>query len=95
MNHKSNNAMNQPSSSRFPTNDCYIYERYKTFLLNNVSFMALVSFQVNFIWASHRDLKNETEKQNIYNNILCILALNATKEAIRLGGGIEKINLVK
>ena len=47
MNHKINNAINQPSSSRFPTNDCYIYEWYKTFLLNNVSFMVLVNFQVN------------------------------------------------
>ena len=65
-----NNAMNQPSSSRFPTNNCYIYEWYKTFLLNNVSFMALVSFQVNFIRAAHRDSKNEIEKHNIYNNIL-------------------------
>ena len=70
MNREINNAMNQPSSSRFPTNDCYIYERYKTFLLNNVSFMALVSFQVNFIRAAHRDSKNEIEKHNIYNNIL-------------------------
>ena len=70
MNHEINNAMNQPSSSRFPTNDCYIYERYKTFLLNNVSFMALVSFQVNFTRATHHDLKNEIEKHNIYNNIL-------------------------
>ena len=59
--------MNQPSPSRFPTNDCYIYERYKTFLLNNVSFMALVSFQVNFIRAVHQDSKNEIEKHNIYN----------------------------
>ena len=32
--------------------------------------MVLVSFQVNFIWAAHRDLENEIEKQNIYNNIL-------------------------
>ena len=40
--------MNQPSSSRFTTNDCYICKRYKTFLLNNVSFIALVSVQVNF-----------------------------------------------
>ena len=70
MNHKINNAINQPSSSRFPTNDCYIYEWYKTFLLNNVSFMALVSFQVNFIRAAYRDSKSETEKHNIYNNIL-------------------------
>ena len=62
--------MNQPSSSRFPTNDCYIYEWYETFLLNNVSFMALVSLQVNFTRATHRDLKNEIEKHNIYNNIL-------------------------
>ena len=44
-----------------------IYERYKTFLLNNVSFMALVSFQVNFIRAVHQDSKNEIEKHNIYN----------------------------
>ena len=135
--------MNQPSSSRFPTNDCYIYERYKTFLLNNVSFMALVSFQINFIRAAHRDSKNEIEKQylqqhslteegsiatfyckvnivnktasppwdnkfinsyfiyfrgvlpssenwGLYHNypwLVCILALNATREAIRLGGG--------
>ena len=70
MNREINNAMNQPSSSRFPTNDCDIYERYKTFLLNNVSFMVLVSFQVNFIRAAHRDSKNEIEKHNIYNNIL-------------------------
>ena len=62
--------MNQPSSSRFPTNDCYIYARYKTFLLSNVSFMALVSFQVNFIQAAHQDSKNEIEKHNIYINIL-------------------------
>ena len=62
--------MNQPSSSKFPTNNCYVYERYKTFSLNNVSFMALVSFQVNFIRAAHRDSKNEIEKHNIYNNIL-------------------------
>ena len=70
MNHEINNAINQPSSSRFPTNNCYIYEWYKTFLLNNVSFMALGSFKVNFIQAAHRDLKNEIEKHNIYNNIL-------------------------
>ena len=44
-----------------------IYEQYKTFLLNNVSFMALVSFQVNFIRAVHQDSKNEIEKHNIYN----------------------------
>ena len=62
--------MNQPSSSRFPTNDCYIYEQYKTFLLNNVSFMALVSSQVNFIGGGHHVSKNEIEKHNIYNNIL-------------------------
>ena len=61
--------MNQPSSSRFPTNDCYIYERYKTFLINNVSLMALVSFQVTFIRAAHRD-SNEIEEHNIYINIL-------------------------
>ena len=65
-----NNAMNQPSSSRFPTNNCYIYEQYKMFLLNNVSFMAVVSFQFNFIGAAHRDSKNEIEKHNTYNNIL-------------------------
>ena len=65
-----NNAMNQPSSSRFPTNDYYIYEWYKMFLLNNVSFIALVSFQVNFIGAAHCNSKNEKEKHNIYNNIL-------------------------
>ena len=70
MNHEINNAINQPSSSRFPTNNCYIYEWYKTFLLNNVSFMALGSFKVNFIQAAHHDLKNEIEKHNIYNNIL-------------------------
>ena len=70
MNREINNAMNQPSSSRFPTNDCYIYERYKTFLLNSVSVMFLVSFQVNFIRAAHRDSKNEIEKHNIDNNIL-------------------------
>ena len=46
MNHEINNAMNQPSSSRFTTNDCDIYERYKTLLLNNVSFIALVSFKL-------------------------------------------------
>ena len=51
--------MNKPPSS-FPTNDCYIYERYKTFLLNNVSFMALVSFQVNFIRAAHRSYSIDT-----------------------------------
>ena len=62
--------MNQPSSSRFPTNDCYIYERYKTFLLNNVSFMALVSFQINFIRAAHRDSKNEIEKQYLQQHSL-------------------------
>ena len=62
--------MNQPSSSKFPTNNCYVYERYKAFLLNNVSFMALVSFQVNFIQATHHESKNETEKHNLYNNIL-------------------------
>ena len=70
MDHEINNAMNQPSSSRFPTNNCYISERYKTFLLNNVSFMVLVSFQVNFIGAAHCNLKNEIEKHSIYNNIL-------------------------
>ena len=70
MNQEINNAMNQPSSSRFPTNDCCVYERYKTFLINNVSFMALVNFQVNFTQATHRDSKNEIEKQYIYNNIL-------------------------
>ena len=70
MDHEINNAMNQPSSSRFPTNDCYIYERYKMFLLNNVSFMVLVSFQVNFIGAAYCNLKNEIEKCSIYNNIL-------------------------
>ena len=31
MNHESNNAMNQPSSSKFPTNDCYIYDGTKRF----------------------------------------------------------------
>ena len=62
--------MNQPSSSKFPTNNCYVYELYKTFSLNNVSFMALVSFQVNFIRAAHHDTKNEIEKHNIYNNIV-------------------------
>ena len=30
MNHEINNAINQPSSSSFPTNNCYIYEWYKT-----------------------------------------------------------------
>ena len=60
MNHEINNAMNQPSSSRFTTNDFYIYERYKMFLLNNVSFIALVSFQVNFIRAAHRSYSNDT-----------------------------------
>ena len=40
------------------------------FLLNNVSFMALVNFQVNFIRAASRDAKSEIEKHNIYNNIL-------------------------
>ena len=58
--------MNQHSSSRFPTNDCRIYERYKTFLLNNV-FMAPLSFQVNFIRAAHRDSKNEIEKQYLHS----------------------------
>ena len=62
--------MNQPSSSRFLTNDCYIYERFKRFSLNNVSFMALVSFQVNFIEADSKmrliaTRKNEIEKDNI------------------------------
>ena len=70
MNHETNNGMNQSFSSRFPTNDCYICEWYKMFLLNNVSFMALVNFQVNFTQAAHRDSKNEIEKQYIYNNIL-------------------------
>ena len=55
--------MNQSSSSRCPTNDCYIYEQYKTFLLNSVSFMALVNFQVKFTQAAHHDSKNEIEKQ--------------------------------
>ena len=55
--------MNQPSSSRFPTNDCYVYERYKTFFFDNVSFMTLVSFPVHFIRAAHRDSKYEIEKQ--------------------------------
>ena len=62
--------MNQPSSLRFPTKNCDINEWYKTFLLNNVSFMALVSFQVNFIRAAHCDSKNEKGKHIIYNNIL-------------------------
>ena len=62
--------MNQPSSSRFPTNDCYIYERYKTFLLNNVSFTALVSLQVNFIRVAHHDSKNEIEKQYLLQHSL-------------------------
>ena len=62
--------MNQPSSSRFPTNDCYIYEWYKTFLLNNVSFMALVSFQVNFTRAAYHDMKNEIEKQYLQQHSL-------------------------
>ena len=31
--------------------------------------MALVSFEVNFVRAAHRDSKNEIEKHNIYNNI--------------------------
>ena len=70
MNHEINNAMNWPSSSRFPTNDCYIYEWYKKFLLNNVSCMAYVSFQVNFIWAVHCDLKNEIEKQYLQQHSL-------------------------
>ena len=59
--------MNQHSSSRFPTNDCYVYERYKTFLLNNV-FVAPLSFQVNFIRAAHRDSKNEIEKQYLQHS---------------------------
>ena len=67
MNHEINNAANQPSS-RFPINDCYIYERYKTFLLNSVSFMALVIFQVNFIRAARIESKNEIEKHSIDNN---------------------------
>ena len=62
--------MNQPSSSKFPTNNCYVYERYKTFLLNNILFMALVSFQVNFIRATHHDSKNETEKQSLQQHSL-------------------------
>ena len=52
--------MNQPSSSRFPTNGCYIYDLY---IFNNVSFMAVISFQVNFIRATHGNSKNEIEKQ--------------------------------
>ena len=59
--------MNQPSSSRFPTNDCYIYEPYKTFLLNKVLFMSVVSFQVNFIGAAHHDLKNKIFKTTFFN----------------------------
>ena len=59
--------MNQPSSSRFPTNDCYIYEPYKTFLLNNVLFMALASFQFNFIRAAHHDLKNKIFTTTFFN----------------------------
>ena len=51
--------MNQPSSSRFPTNGCYIYDLY---IFNNVSFMAVISFQVNFIRATHGNSKNEIEK---------------------------------
>ena len=65
MNHETNNGMNQPFSSRFPTNDCYICERYRMFLLNNVSFMALVNFQVNFIRAASRDAKSEIDEHNI------------------------------
>ena len=65
-----NNAMNQPSSSRFPTNDYYIYEWYKMFLLNNVSFIALVSVQVNFIGAAHCNSKNEKEKQYLQQHSL-------------------------
>ena len=100
--------MNQPSSSRFPTNDCYIYERYKTFLLNSVSFMALVSLQVNITWAAYTPWDKSfiflihisfisgcspklrklgfTSKW-LTPRLVCILALNATKEAIRFGGG--------
>ena len=70
--------MNQPSSSRFPTNDCYIYERYKTFLLDNVSFTALVSFQVNLIRAAHRDSKNEIEKQYLQQHSLTEKRSSAT-----------------
>ena len=33
------------------------------YLLNNVSFMARINFQVNFIRATHRNSKNEIEKQ--------------------------------
>ena len=70
MNHETNNGMNQPFSSRFPTNDCYICEWYKMFLLNNVSFMALVNFQVNFIRAASRDAKSEIEKQYLQQHSL-------------------------
>ena len=59
--------MNQPSSSRFSTNDCYIYEWYKTFLLNNVLFMALGSFQLNFIRAARHELKNKIFKTTFFN----------------------------
>ena len=60
--------MNQPSSSRFPANDCYVYERYKTFF-DNVSFMTLVSSPVHFIRAAHRDSKNEIEKQYLQHSL--------------------------
>ena len=32
--------------------------------------MVLVSFQINFMWAAHRNSKNEIQKHNIDNNIL-------------------------
>ena len=60
MNPEINDAMNQNSSSRFPTNNCYIDEQYKTFLLNNFPFMALVNFQVNFNRAAHCSYSNDT-----------------------------------
>ena len=70
MNHEINNALNQPSSLRFPTNNCYIYEWYKTFSLNNVSFMALVSFQVNFIRAAQCNSNNEKGKHYLQQHLL-------------------------
>ena len=45
----------------------------KRFYLS-VPFMALVSFQVNFIRAARRESKNEIEKHNIDNNRTCYIA---------------------
>ena len=85
--------MNQPSSSWFPTNDCHIYERYKTFLVNNVSFKALVSFQVNCIEAAHCDSKNDIEKQYLQKRSLtekCSIATFYNREHVLLRHSIMK-----